>query len=78
MHTRCSSRSTSPKIQIAVARSSAVGRPGTRGVVSGESRVVDLGGTAMTRLLGAIPVIAEQTGRAVVLIGGLLVAALKG
>lgn len=41
--------------------------------MSGEPRVVDLRGTLMTPLLSAIPVIAEQTGRPVVLVGGLAV-----
>lgn len=41
--------------------------------MSGEPRVVDLGGTSMTTLLSVIPVIAEQTGRAIVLVGGLAV-----
>lgn len=49
------------------------GRPESRGTVSGETRVVALAGVSMTRLVSAIPVIAEQTGRAVVLVGGLAV-----
>jgi hypothetical protein len=49
------------------------GRPGSRGIVSGEPRVVALAGAAMARIVGAIPVITEQTGRAVVLVGGLAV-----
>jgi hypothetical protein len=45
----------------------------SRGTVSGENPDVVLAGIAMTRLVSAIPVIAEQTGREVVLVGGLAV-----
>jgi hypothetical protein len=41
--------------------------------VCGEPRSIVLAGRAMTRLVSAIPVVAEQTGRAVVLVGGLAV-----
>ncbi|MGH3567632.1 MAG: hypothetical protein ACRDRH_16695 [Pseudonocardia sp.] len=41
--------------------------------MSGEPPGVALAGDAMARLVSAIPVIAEQTGRAVVLVGGLAV-----
>ncbi|OLT03797.1 hypothetical protein BJF90_03815 [Pseudonocardia sp. CNS-004] len=39
----------------------------------GEPKAVILAGTSMTRLVSAIPVVAEHTGRAVVLVGGLAV-----
>lgn len=39
----------------------------------GESRSVVLAGSSMTRLVSAIPVIAEQTGRPIVLVGGIAV-----
>lgn len=41
--------------------------------MSGEPPVVVLGGRSMTRLVSAVPVVAEQTGRAVILVGGLAV-----
>jgi hypothetical protein len=41
--------------------------------VSGEPPVVVLAGRSMTRLVSAVPVVAEQTGREVVLVGGLAV-----
>lgn len=41
--------------------------------MSGEADVVALGGASMNRLVSAIPVVAEQTGRPVVLVGGLAV-----
>jgi hypothetical protein len=41
--------------------------------VCGEPPVVALGGRSMTRLVSAIPVVAERTGRDVVMVGGLAV-----
>lgn len=41
--------------------------------MSGEPPIVELAGSSMTRLVSAIPVIVERTGRAVVLVGGLAV-----
>lgn len=41
--------------------------------MSGETPDVVLAGSSMTRLVSAIPVISAQTGRAVVLVGGLAV-----
>lgn len=41
--------------------------------MSGDIRTVSLSGAPMTRLLSAIPVVLEQTGREIVLIGGLAV-----
>lgn len=42
-------------------------------VPAGDLRVVDLSGTTMAALLDAIPVIEDQTGRSVILVGGLAV-----
>jgi hypothetical protein len=53
-------------------RSSTDGRPKGSDTVSGDLAVV-LAGRAMTQIVSAIPLVAEQTGRAVVLIGGLAV-----
>lgn len=41
--------------------------------MSGETPVVVFAGRSMTQIISAIPVVAEQTGRAVVLVGGLAV-----